>query len=312
MRNKLTFLKLAELVLDKVRKPLSVNEIWEKAKELDIVNEGFTSGKTPWTTIGAQIYVDIRDNPNSLFYQYRKNPTKFYLKKYSSDESLNDKNPPPLKPGYKFIERDLHPLLVKFTNANTHFKSYLKTIFHESSLKGKKGLNKWLHPDMVGVYFPFKDFEETTLKFQEQLSISSIKLFSFELKINLDLSNLRKSFFQTVSNSSWANEGYLIALNIADDPEFIDELRRLNNAFGIGIIKINSINIHESEILFPSKINHELDWDTVDRLTSENKDFKKFLKDIIEDLKIGKVKSRYDKLLSDEELENYLKEKKIK
>jgi len=172
-------------------------------------------------------------------------------------------------------------------------------------------LNKWLHPDLVGVYFPFNDFDETTLKLQEQLSLSSITLFSFELKVKLNLTTLRKSFFQAVSNSSWAHEGYLVAPDIDDDPAFIDELRRLNNAFGIGIIKLNFENIHESEIMFPSLVKQDLDWSTIDRLSNENSDFNSFLKDIIEDIKIGKVKSKYDKIFKDDELEKYMAEKGI-
>ena len=69
MANRLTFLKLAELVFENIRKPLTVSEIWEKAKELGLAEKVSTSGKTPWRTIGAQIYVDIRDNPKSIFFQ---------------------------------------------------------------------------------------------------------------------------------------------------------------------------------------------------------------------------------------------------
>lgn len=58
-----------------------------------------------------------------------------------------------------FIERDLHPLLVKFLYSNPHFKCYAKTIYHETSTKKTKGYNQWLHPDIVGIYFPFKDYQ---------------------------------------------------------------------------------------------------------------------------------------------------------
>jgi len=118
-------------------------------------------------------------------------------------------------------------------------------------------------------------------------------------------------FIQAVSNSSWANEGYLVTLNIDDDPTFKDEVRRLNNAFGIGIIKLNPENIFESEILFPSRINQEIDWDTVNRLANENSDFNDFLKLITEDCKLGKVKSQYDKVLKMNELTKYINDKGI-
>ena len=54
----MTFLELAEKVLKEQKKPLTANEIWKIAED-----EGYTSklnsqGKTPWATLGAQIYVN--------------------------------------------------------------------------------------------------------------------------------------------------------------------------------------------------------------------------------------------------------------
>ncbi len=131
------------------------------------------------------------------------------------------------------------------------------------------------------------------------------------MKINLTFSNLRESYFQAVSNSSWANEGYLVTLRIEEDPLLIDEIRRLNNAFGIGLIKLNSNNVFESEILFPAKERADIDWDTANRLAKENKDFSGFLEDIAEDTKLGKIKSDYDKILNPEEIEIFIKTKEI-
>ncbi len=202
-------------------------------------------------------------------------------------------------------------MLVAYAFGDSHFKANLKTVFHENSSKVTKGQNEWLHPDIVGVYFPFRDYKSETLEVQNYLSITSIKLFSFELKVSLNFGNLRQSYFQAVSNSSWANEGYLVTLRIDDDPTFKDEVRRLNNAFGIGIIKLNPENIYESEILFPSRINQEIDWDTVNRLANENSHFNDFLKLITEDCKLGKVKSQYDKVLNMEELTKYIEDKGI-
>ena len=52
---------------------------------------------------------------------------------------------------------------------------------------GKKGQNKWLHPDIVGVYFPFDDFHNSTVSIIGTFSDSAIKLFSFEMKIKITL-----------------------------------------------------------------------------------------------------------------------------
>lgn len=165
---------------------------------------------------------------------------------------------------------------------------------------------------MVGVYFPFDKFQDNVLKLLDTLKENAYKLFSFELKVELNFANLRQSYFQAVSNSSWAHEGYLVALKIEDDPLLIDEIRRLNNAFGIGVIRLNAENIEESEILFSSRHNDSLDWETIERLSEENADFRNFINDLMEDIKIGKVKSKYDSILNAEEYEKYIREKGIK
>ncbi len=317
---KTTFWNIIERTIEKVATPLSAKEIWDKAKELGTIGDYMTTGKTPWATIAAYCYTDINNNgDSSMIIQTSERPAQFFLRKLADkidiqkvqkqkDTEVAKKEKVEIK---KFNERDLHSVLVAYAYGDTHFKANLKTIYHENSSKATKGQNEWLHPDLVGVYFPFRDYKPETLEIQNHLSITSIKLFSFEIKISLNFGNLRQSFFQAVSNSSWANEGYLVALNIDDDPTFKDEVRRLNNAFGIGIIKLNPENVFESEIVFPSSINQEIDWDTVNRLANENSDFSDFLKLITEDCKLGKVKSQYDKVLKLEDLTKHINDKGI-
>lgn len=317
---KTTFWDIIERTIEKVATPLSAKEIWDKANELGTIGDYVTTGKTPWATIAAYCYTDINNNGDaSMIIQTSERPAQFFLRKLGDkidiqkvqkqkDNEVAKKEKVEAK---KFNERDLHSLLVAYALGDTHFKANLKTIFHETSNKGTKGQNEWIHPDLVGVYFPFKDYKKETLEIQSHLTISSIKLFSFELKISLSFVNLREYFFQAVSNSSWANEGYLVAININEDPTFRDELRRLNNAFGIGIIKLNTENVFESEILFAASIKQSIDWDTVNRLANENSDFADFLKFITEDCKLGKIKSQYDKVLNLEELTKHIKDKGI-
>ncbi len=159
---------------------------------------------------------------------------------------------------------------------------------------------------------PFADYDAVTLRVQKSLSMSSVKLFSFELKKELNFSNLRQSFFQGVSNSSWAHEGYLVVGKMSEDPDLIDELRRLNKAFGIGIIKLNFESVYESEVILQSNLNPELDWNTVNRLIEENTNFKQFMIDVEEDLQLRKIKGKYDEVLVDEKLASYVMEKNIK
>lgn len=305
-QNTYSFKMLAKDVLEKTMTPLTVEEIWDQAKVYGFDNRIETSGKTPWKTLGAQLYVDIRDNPNSDFIQVSKRPVKFSLKQQGSQSVEPKEVSVAVEQNEKFLERDLHPLLTSFVYSDSHFKCYTKTIYHEKSSKDKKGKNKWLHPDIVGVYFPFDDYSESTLNIIKSFNENSIRLFSFEMKISIDMTHLREYFFQAVSNSSWANEGYLVALKYSEDSVFIDEMRRLNNAFGIGFIKLNAEDVAQSEILLPARENKSNDWEMINRLVEENPDFKSFIDWITEDYQLKKVKSKYDDILSPERMQEYI------
>lgn len=175
--------------------------------------------------------------------------------------------------------------------------------------KEEKGKNEWLHPDIVDVYYPFDDYSKNVLKLFK-ISETPYKLFSFELKKELNYKNLREYYFQAVSNSSWANEGYLVALKI--DDSIYEELKRLNNSFGIGVIKLNPKNIFQSEIMFSANEHKNLDWDTIDRLAGENEDFNCFIKDLINDTTVVEIRGTYDKTFdTEEETEAYSIEKGI-
>lgn len=307
MRIKYTFIDLCIEILSKYNSPMSPDEIWKKAIEDGLAEKIGSVGKTPSATIGARLYTDIKDNgEKSVFVQISKRPARFILRnsgiKEKEIESVIEKKlKNEEKTEYKFNERDLHPLLAKYVYTNPHFKCYVKTIFHEKSIKRAKGANEWLHPDLVGVYFPFGDYSKETTDLQKSLNVNSIKLFSFEMKKELNYSNLRECFFQAVSNSSWANEGYLVSLRIDEDPSFRNEIQRLSNSFGIGIIKLSPVNIEESEIICNAHHREIIDWDTLDRLAEDSPDFRAFISDIKEDLTVAKVKSVYDKIISDDD-----------
>jgi hypothetical protein len=319
MDKQYTFIDLIKDVFTEIKTPLTPEEIWENAQKLSLDKRLKSTGKTPWATIGARLYVDIKEEGDkSVFVQVSKRPARFLLRSINIDpkvlqNEINKKEEVEIKKNKEsnFNERDLHPLLVKYVYSDPHFNCYTKTIYQENSIRKPKGANEWLHPDLVGVYFPFNDYSRETMKLQNALDVSSIKLFSFEMKKHLDYSNLRQCFFQAVSNSSWANEGYLVCLKIDEDPDFKNELQRLANAFGIGIIKLNAENISESEIVCSARYNENIDWDTLNRLAEDSPDFNKFISDLTEDIALAKVKSNYDKVLSDEKYEVYIRDKKI-
>lgn len=304
------FLKLAQDTLRKTQIPMSTIEIWNYATNNEMTGELNSSGKTPWQTLGARIYVDIKNNKKTKMKQVSKRPAKFGLKEIEYDlETYENENA--VKDNSRYTERDLHTLLTKFVYSNQHFRCYTKTILHERSKKKNAGVNKWLHPDIVGVHFPYEEYSKETISLINSLNESTYKLYSFEMKKILNFENLREYYFQAVSNSSWANEGYLVTLDIDESDEFMDEIRRLNNAFGIGVIKLNSINIAESEIVFPAKINESLDWDTINRLVEDNIDFKEFTETISDTSKTNKISKEYDEVLNDEKYEEYILNKKI-
>jgi len=97
----------------------------------------------------------------------------------------------------------------------------------------------------------------------------------------------------------------------AEKPLTPNQIKRLNNAFGIGVIKLNPEDIEQNEILFPAREKTSVDWDTINRLAEENSDFREFISDITEDIKLGKVKSNYDAILDDQELGKLIGGKRV-
>ena len=289
-----TFLQLALDILGESDEPLSVDEIWDFAVKKGYAARIESQGKTPSATLGARIYVDIRDNPNSKIEKVSTRPTKFSLKGKSSTGIKSGATVVKKNNGYS--ELDLHSLLVTFVNVDPKFNCRCKTINDKRSTKAQKGVNEWVHPDIVGVHYYDDDYSPEVVGLQKKLGCRNFKLFSFEMKKALGFDNLRECYFQAVSNSTWANEGYLVAYEISGNDDFLKELCRLNNAFGIGIIKLNPKIITQSELLFPSKF-HELDWDTVEKLSCINNEFKNFLLEITSDKKSNNIKNFYDEPL---------------
>ncbi|MEW6235764.1 MAG: HTH domain-containing protein [Candidatus Omnitrophota bacterium] len=311
-----TYLDLAYEVLNQSPKPLTYQEIWQFANEKGMTLKIKTTGKTPWQSLGAQLYVEVRDNISSKFIKVGKRPVRFFLKERQSDlplDAINKIEKEEVKKSEKkteFSERDLHPLLTYFAYANPSFNRgrsiYTKTIHHEKS--SKTGFNEWIHPDMVGFYLPLDDWRPDVIEFNRLSDNNSLRLFSFELKKSLTKGNYREAYFQSVSNSSWAHEGYLVAADILQDDEFLSELERLASSFGIGIIHLDPKDIDGSTILYPARIKSALDWETINKLCEQNTDFEKFLQDVKIDFESKRIhRAEYDEVIKD--IEKYIKEK---
>ena len=311
-----SFLQLAEEVLKSAAVPMTYQQCWQEAQTNGLTTKVKTKGKTPWQTLGARLYVDVRDNADSRFIKVGKRPTRFFLKSRQLELSedvlrkIEIADARKTEPKSTYHERDLHALLTYYVYANPTFSRgrsiFTKTIFHESSRR--KGYNEWLHPDLVGMYLPLEDWTPDVIKFNQLLDNNSIRLFSFELKKSLSKATYRESFFQAVSNSSWAHEGYLVAAEITQDDDLLAELERLSSSFGIGIIQLHLSDFNASTVLFPARRRDMLDWEAINKLCEQNKDFGKFIQDVKIDFESERIhRSEYDVVLK--EPEEYIKDK---
>lgn len=211
-------------------------------------------------------------------------PRRYYWSDKNDDQAvaqaeteglINETMPPSEMLSPKTTEQDLYPLLKIYLVRALNIYA-LRINEKRSSNKAGAGGNKWLHPDLVGI-------EDLTHGWSKQLKelVGAIhdqraRLWSFEVKLLLNRSNVRESYFQTVSNSSWADFGYLVAATVEGE-DTLKELRVLAAAHGIGIIELNVAEPSESQILIPARERAELDWATCNRLAEENRDFVKFL-----------------------------------
>ncbi|GAA8209373.1 hypothetical protein KKKH46_01580 [Helicobacter pylori] len=116
-----------------------------------------------------------------------------------------------------------------------------------------------------------------------------------------------------MSNSTWANEGYLVVFEEIED-KVLGELKRLNQSFGIGVIKLES-EISNSKILLPAK-EKEIDIPTLNMLVKQSpENFKPFMERINKQIEKGLdtpiEMEGFDKVLNDEAMQKYIKDKGI-
>lgn len=278
----------------------------------------FKVAKTPNSTISALLGDFVRNGDSRVKRIKQSGGYLYYLTKNEgviSLEKLNGDLTQPTKVSPKtYEERSLHLLLSSYLKSTG---IYSKTIFHEQS-NGKDSNQIWTHPDMVGIKFLHLQNKTSQILLNSVNRVDAFKLSSYEIKkeINSD-SDLKKAYFQAVSNSSWANYGYLVAFEFSDS--LMDEMNRLNQSFGIGIIELDS-NPYQSKMLFPAKYK-DLDFKTIDKLCVINTEFEKFVEHLE---KLLTAQDRYfsaterefndfcdSYFLDDSSIELYLKEKRI-
>ena len=201
-------------------------------------------------------------------------PKKYYYTESSEDEGIEQsENIPATSPAKGIREDALYSVLSKFLESE--FEIYSKRIDEKSSSNRQKGANKWLHPDVVAVEDLSKNWDREIKECVQEYRDKKVRLWSFEVKVQVNRSNLREAFFQAVSNSSWANLGYLVVSEIDDNAS--NEIRILSSLHGIGLIVLDTDNPSEGRIAIPAKEKSDIDWNATNRLAAENRGFKEYV-----------------------------------
>lgn len=301
-------IEIVQSVLE-ITGPINPTEVYDKAKELfekgEITNMFDYGGKTPHQSVSASIYTALNKGEELPFLKAQEKPVLIALKGAAKEPGLNMEKIS--APSAKIMhERDLHPFLTYMAIHNENLKCYTKTIFHEESLKSPKGMDRWLYPDMVGVRFLHAELSnENLIAFSKKFDTLPVKLVSFELKKEISVNNCRECYFQAISNSSWANEGYLVGRHIdTHNPQLMDLLKRLHASFGIGVIDLRTDEDKKSAILLNAKYKEKIDYTVALELSDKNPKFSGFLKSVVDydpDFP-NRYKDEFDEVKKKEEL----------
>ncbi len=177
---------IIQSVLEVIKEPIKVTEIYDKAQELfekgEIESMFDYGGNTPNQSVSASIYTALNKGEDLPFLKAQEKPVLIALKSTAKEPVLNAQKSS--IPSVKIMhERNLHPFLTYMAFFNENLKCRTKTIFHEGSLKSPKGMDRWLYPDMVGVRFLHAELSnENLIAFSKKFDTLPVKLVSFELK----------------------------------------------------------------------------------------------------------------------------------
>ncbi|MCQ2625889.1 COG2958 family protein [Helicobacter pylori] len=304
-------IEIVQSVLEIIKEPIKVTEIYHKAKELfeegKIENMFDCGGKTPYQSVSSYIYTALKKGEELPFFKVQEKPALIALKGAMNEPVLNTQKPsaPNAKIAHNKImhERDLHQFLTYMAFHNENLKCYTKTIFHEESSKSPKGMDRWLYPDMVGVRFLHAELSnENLIAFSKKFDTLPVKLVSFELKKEISVNNCRECYFQAISNSS--NEGYLVGRHVdTHNPQLMDLLKRLHASFGIGVIDLRT-DEDKSAILLNAKYKEKIDYTVALELSDKNPKFSGFLKSVVDydPAHSYRYKDEFDEVKKKEEL----------
>lgn len=177
-------IEIVQSVLEIIKEPIKVTEIYHKAQELfergEIANMFDYGGNTPHQSVSSLIYTALNNGEELPFFKVQEKPALIALKGAANEPVLSAEkiSAPNAKIVHNKIthERDLHPFLTYMAINNENLKCYTKTIFHEESLKSPKGMDRWLYPDMVGVRFLHAEWSnENLIAFSKKFDTLPVK-----------------------------------------------------------------------------------------------------------------------------------------
>lgn len=235
-------------------------------------------------------YIHWQDKPRPRVYWYSKSTPVEHEINDITENGEDDVEETPSLSQNTFTEHDLYPVLVEYLKSELGLLCQRIDERRSKNSRGSGG-NQWLHPDIVAMQPVDKEWNELIRNCVKHGGGQSVRLWSFEVKKHLTGSSVRKSFFQAVSNSGWANEGYLVSTSISDS-NVEQELRMLSALHGIGVILLNPENPSESEILLPAEARDDVNWQSVNRILAENDDFRDFIELVSTYYQTGRVRSR--------------------
>lgn len=219
--------------------------------------------------------VATRDKPRPRIYYWDENPNLSPLDDIQ-DEADEPEIDTPLV-SQSFSEHDLYPMLIEYLSKDLGL--YCQRIDERKSKNSHgNGGNHWLHPDIVALEPLDQGWDEIVRSCVRSGNHSSVRLWSFEVKKHLTKGNVRKYFFQAVSNSSWANFGYLVATGLNGDVE--GELQMLSSLHGIGVLILDTESLFDSQILIPAQERVNVDWQSANRIVTENRDFHHYVEQV--------------------------------
>jgi len=194
--------------------------------------------------------------------------------------------------GNTLKEADLYPLLAHFLWVGPIYNRVYPKRINEKTSSNSLGAraNQWLHPDLVGLEDLMADWHPQIRACAEKAGDQRARLWSFEVKRQITRTTVRHDYFQAVSNSSWANFGYLVAAEIT--PQADSELLMLHGLHGIGVILLDRDNPAESSVRIPARERATVDWATGNRLAKENKDFRAFAKLVAQFYQTGETSEK--------------------